>query len=429
MENKDKKSIKKLGDVISNMLRIWLREFQLIFSDVGVMILIFAVPIIYPMLYSFIYYPEVVRDLPIAVVDLSHSAVSRKFIRNIDATPDLQVSRQCISMEEAIGLFKNREVRGIVQIPETFSADIALGRQTTVSAYADMEFFLYYKALMTGVSFVALETGNQIQINNLMNGGLTQRQAEITAEPFKLVDNAMANSGGGFASYGIPAALILIIQQTLIIAIGILAGTARERHIFGTLVALDRKRLGVLRLVIGKTAAYFTIYALLCVYMLGLIPQWFGYGQSASLGELIALITPFTLSSIFMGLTLSVLFKNRESSMMLYLFTSIPLLFLSGIIWPLSNFAPIWLWVREIFPSSNAISGFIKMNSMGASIFETRKEILALWMQTGVYFITAYITYSYQVSSAEHLRSELVSHPFREIRQKIAQKLEGDVRM
>src|SRR5512133_405416 len=272
-----KRLIKPIG--IRSMLRIWLREYQLIFSDAGVMILIFAVPLIYPMLYSFIYYPEVVRDMPVAVVDLSNSSYSRQFIRNIDATPDLKVAASCISMQEAVSMFKNRQVRGIVQIPETFSSDIALQRQTTVSAYADMEFFLYYKAMVTGISFVALESGNQIQVRNLMNGGVTEKQAEITASPVKFVDNAMANQSGGFASYGIPAALILIIQQTLIIAIGILAGTARERHVFGTLVSLDRKQMGTLRLVIGKAAAYFTIYALLCVYMLGLIPKWFGYGQ------------------------------------------------------------------------------------------------------------------------------------------------------
>ncbi|MEI8048281.1 MAG: ABC transporter permease [Bacteroidota bacterium] len=419
MKNENLNIFHHISEGFSNTFRIWMREFQLIFSDVGVMILIFAVPLIYPMLYSFIYYPEVVRDLPIAVVDLSHSANSRQFTRDLDATPDLKVATTSISMEEAITMFKNREVRGIVQIPETFSKDIAMKRQTTISAYADMEFFLYYKALMTGASFVSLETGNQIQIKNLMNDGLTERQAQITAEPFKMVENAMANQAGGFASYGIPAALILIIQQTLIIAIGILAGTARERHIFGTLVPMDRKKMGTFRLVIGKAAAYFTIYALLCVYMLGMIPEWFGYGQSADLGELIALITPFILSSIFMGLTLSVIFKNRESSMMLYLFTSIPLLFLSGIIWPLSNFSPVWLTVREIFPSSNAIFGFIKMNSLGASIFETRKEIMSLWIQTGVYFLTACITYGYQVNFSAHLRSELATHPFREIRQKI----------
>jgi len=406
-----------------NTLRICLREFQLIFKDVGVMVLIFAVPLVYPMLYSFIYYPEVVRELPIAVVDLSKSSVSRQYIRNIDATPDVKVATSSISMAEAINMFKNRQVRGIVQIPETFSSDIALGRQTTVSVYADMEFFLYYKATVTATSFVTLETGNHIQVKNLVDKGLTERQAQITAEPFRMVDNAMANHAGGFASYGIPAALILIIQQTLVIAIGIMAGTARERHVFGTLVPLDRKRLGTLRLVAGKTTAYFIIYALLCVYMLGMIPEWFGYGQDVSLTEIIALITPFILSSIFMGLTLSVIFKNRESSMMLYLFTSIPLLFLSGIIWPLSNFGPLWLAVREIFPSSNAIFGYIKMNSLGASIWETRKEIMSLWVQAGVYFLTACIAYGYQVNYTAHLRSELASHPYREIRKRIAEEM------
>lgn len=421
MKNTNISFVSQIREGVSSTLGICRREFQLIFKDVGIMVLVFAVPLIYPMLYSFIYYPEVVRDLPIAVVDLSRSSVSRAYIRDLDATPDVKVTTSNISMAEAINMFKNRQIRGIVQIPETFSSDIALGRQTTVSVYADMEFFLYYKALVTGASFVSLETGNRIQIRNLMENGLTERQAEVTAEPFLMVDNAMANRSGGFASYGIPAALILIIQQTLVLAIGIMAGTARERHVFGTLVPLDRKRLGTLRLVIGKTAAYFIIYALLCVYMLGMIPQWFGYGQDASFLQLTALITPFILSSIFMGLALSVIFKNRESPMLLYLFTSIPLLFLSGIIWPLSNFSTLWLAVREIFPSSNAIFGYIKMNSLGASIFETRKEIMALWIQTGVYFLAACVAYSYQVNYTTRLRSELASHPYREIRKKIAE--------
>jgi len=422
MKNANPNLSVQIREGFGNMFQIWLREFQLIFSDVGVMILIFAVPLVYPVLYSFIYYPEVVRDLPVAVVDLSKTSESRKFIRDLNATPDLYIQSQPCSMEEAIRLFKKRDIRGIVQIPETFSNDIALKRQTTISAYADMEFFLYYKALVTGVSFVTLETGHQIQVSNLMQEGISGHQAEIIAEPLKLVDNPMANPSGGFASYGIPAALILIIQQTLIIAIGIMAGTARERHTFGTLVPLDRRRMGTLRLVSGKSAAYFTIYALLCVYMLGLIPKWFGYSRSADFIELLALITPFLLSSIFFGLTLSVIFKNRESSMMLYLFSSIPLLFLSGIIWPLSNFSSIWLLVREVFPSSNAMFGYIKMNSLGASIFETRKEIMSLWIQTGVYFLTACFVYRYQVQFSQTLRKNLAHLPFREIRRRFANR-------
>ncbi len=426
MKKREPQQLEMIRDGILNTLKIWIREYRLIFSDTGVMVIIFAVPLLYPLLYSFIYYPEVVHELPVAVVDLSHSADSRQFTWNLDATPDLKVAYQCQSMEEAIVLFKKRDIRGIIQIPESFSKDIVLGRQTTISAYADMEFFLYYKALMTGTSFVALETGKEIQIRNLINGGLTEREASVTAEPLKLVDNAMANRSGGFATYGIPAALILIIQQTLILAIGILAGTARERHIFGTLVPLDRKRFGILRLVAGKSAAYFSIYTLLCVYMLGMIPQWFGYGQSAGLLEIIMLITPFILSSVFLGLTLSVIFRNRESAMMLYLFTSIPLLFLSGIIWPLSNFDTVWIVIREIFPSSNAIFGFIKMNSLGATISETTREILALWIQAGFYFLTACLAYGYQVRHSVQLRKELASCSYYEIRERIAEKIAGE---
>lgn len=420
-----KKKINYFSQIIEgfrSMLRIWIRELQLILKDVGVISVVFAAPLLYPLLYSTIYYNEVVREMPIAVVDLSHTSTSREFIRKLDATPELKVYANCASMEEAIVEFKSRRVRGVVQIPETFSADIALNRQTTISTYADMEFFMYYKALMAGTSYVTLDATKKIQITNLMNSGLSEREAEVTSEPVKIVDNVMGNKAGGFGNYGVPASLILIIQQTLILAIGIMAGTARERHAFGILAPLDRKRLGTLRLVLGKTAAYFTIYALLSVYMLGMIPQWFGYGRAASFQEMVALITPFLLSSIFFGLTLSVFFKSRESAMMIYVFSSIPILFLSGVIWPLSSFSDTWLAVREIFPSSNAIFGFVKMKSLGASIHETKGEITALWIQTVIYFLTACLAYAYQVTYSERIREGLLKLPFRELRRIVGRR-------
>jgi ABC-2 type transport system permease protein len=388
-------------EVVANTFRIWMREYQLIFNDLGVLIVLLIVPVVYPVLYSFIYYPEVVHELPISVVDLSHSPASRDFIRSINATPELKTVHQCTSMDEAIGQFKRRESSGIVVIPNSFSKDIAIGQQAVVSVYADMEYFLYYKAIVMGTGFVSIQKGSDIEVQRLMVEGQSPERAEAQVSPIRLNGNAIANPAGGFASYGIPAALMLIIQQTLVLAIGIMAGTARERHPGGKLVPHDPRRMGTLRLVVGKSAAYFTIYLALCVYMLGVIPQLFGYPRMASPGELLALIIPYLLSAIFMGITLSVFFKNRETPMLLYLFLSFPLLFLSGIIWPLSNMGQLWLVVRELFPSSNAMLGFIKMNTLGASISETRNEIMALWVQSGFYFLTACVVYWKQVKIAD----------------------------
>jgi ABC-2 type transport system permease protein len=391
----------KIKEAVANTFRVCMREYQLIFTDLGVVVLLLVVPVVYPVLYSFIYYPEVVHDLPVSVVDLSHSPASRDYIRSLNATPEVKIEHYCLSMEEAIVRFKKGQSNGIVVIPENFSNNIATGQQAVISVYADMKFFLHYKAIMMGSAFVTLQKGSDIQIERLMAGGLSAHQADIQANPILLNGNAMANSAGGFASYGIPAALMLIIQQTLVLSIGILAGTARERHAGGLLVPPDRRRIGTLRLVVGKSAAYFTIYLILSVYMLAFIPRIFGYPQMAGAGELSALLIPYLLSAIFMGMTLSVLFKNRESPMLLYLFASFPLLFLSGIIWPLSNMGPLWLAVREIFPSSNAMYGFIKMNTLGAGISETRSEIMALWVQSGIYFLMACLVYWKQVKIAD----------------------------
>ena len=397
------KTFERFRSAISNTALIFQRELHLLLSDLGVTILLLIVPVVYPFLYSLIYYPEVVRDLPVAVVDLSQTADSRAFIRKLNATPDLDIRYENISMEEAAEKFRKRENRGIILIPETYSSDLALGRQAVVSLYADMEFFLYYKAMVMGAGLVSIEEGNDIQVKRLLNAGLSERQAEVFSNPFAISGSAIANPAGGFASYGIPAALMLIIQQTLVLAIGIMAGTARERHKMGTLIPCDLRRMGTLRMVMGKSAAYFFIYAVMSFYMLGAIPAWFGYPDKAGFSQLVALIVPYLLSAIFFGLSLSVFFKNRETPMLLYLFLSLPLLFLSGIIWPLSNMSPVWQAVRSIFPSSHAMLGYIKMNSLGADISETSHEIAMLWKLTAFYFITACLVYKTQIAKVKKL--------------------------
>jgi len=108
MKLKNSTTYKYITEGIKNTLRIWVREYQLIFRDAGVMMVIFAIPLLYPLIYSFIYFPEVVSDMPVAVVDLSHSADSRQIIRDLDATPELQVASQSISMDEAIRKLRSR---------------------------------------------------------------------------------------------------------------------------------------------------------------------------------------------------------------------------------------------------------------------------------------------------------------------------------
>ena len=161
---KDIKFKDKIAQGINDLFYIWKREFQTTFRDQGVLIFFILVPLGYPLLYSFIYDNEVVREVPAVVVDDSHSSLSREYLRKVDATPDVKIVSYCADMEEAKQMLKNRRAYGIIYIPSDFSDNIAKGKQTQVSIYCDMSGLLYYKSMLLANTAVSLNMNKDIKL-------------------------------------------------------------------------------------------------------------------------------------------------------------------------------------------------------------------------------------------------------------------------
>jgi ABC-2 type transport system permease protein len=385
----------------TDTLEIFIDELKNIYRDSGIRIIFFAASLIYPILYGFVYKNEVLRDIPIAVVNHCNTPLSRDFIRKLDATPDVDVAFEVNSMEEAKVLFSKTKAKGIVTIPSDFSKCINEGKQAHVFAYSNIATMLYFRGIYSSLNYTCLDYGNKIQVHNLEMQGLTNKQATVAATPIISEGNPLYNPGSGFASFLLPAALILIIQQTLVIGIGMLAGTAREENKYHNLIPYKKKYHGTLRIISGKGLAYFAIYLIIGIYNLILIPRLFQLPHFLSVGSVLPFIIPLLLSCIFFGMAISVFFWNRESSLMIYLSTSIPLLILAGFTWPGTNITPFWKMISYFFPSTFGIQGFLKMNSMGASIFQIGPECLGLWIQTGIYFIFTFFVYRWQIRLSE----------------------------
>ena len=380
---------------MNSVFYICQKELKAVFKDQGVLIFFLLVPLAYPLLYAFIYTGEVVREVPAAVVDMNKSTLSREFIRKVDATPDVKIQSHCADMEEAKLLLKESKVYGVIYIPESFSSDINKGIQTQVTLYCDMSGMLYYKAILTASTEVSLKMNKAIKVK--CAGNTTNRQDEISATPITYEAVNLFNPQAGYASFLLPAVLILIIQQTLLLGVGLSAGTARENNRFRDLVPLSRQYQGTLRIVLGKSSAYFIIYAIVSAYILCVVPKIFSLVQIAQAGTLAAFILPYVLSCIFFAMTCSIFIHHREACMMIYVFTSVPLLFISGVSWPGSAIPAFWRVISWLFPSTFGINGYIAINSMGATLDQVLPEFRALWVQTGVYFLTTCIVYRRQI--------------------------------
>lgn len=307
----------KLKDIISqgtkDLFYIWWQELKAVVKDQGVLIFFILVPLGYPLLYTFIYTNETVREVPAAVVDNNRSSLSREYLRLVDAGADLEIVSHCSDMEEAKTLLKNGKVYGIIYIPESFSRDITKGVQTHVTIYCDMSGMLYYKAMLTANTNASLVMNKQIKIER--SGNTTIRQDEVSTSPIAYEDISIFNPQNGFASFLIPAVLILIIQQTLLLGVGLSAGTARENNRFRDLIPMSRHYHGTLRIVLGKSLTYLMIYAVMATYMLCLVPKMFSLVQIAQAGTLAAFMFPYILACIFFAMTCSIFIYNPQNEM------------------------------------------------------------------------------------------------------------------
>lgn len=418
-----KESLKQtIRQGFAGLFHICAQELKAVFKDQGVLIFFLLVPLAYPLVYAFIYTNEVVREVPTAVIDNSNTALSREFIRSVDASADVHIQSHCADMEEGKALLKETKVYGIIYIPESFSKDISSGKQTTVSVYCDMSGMLYYKALVLASTNASLALNKQIQIKRL--GNTTERQDEISTAPIEYEDISLFNPQDGFASFLIPAVLILIIQQTLLLGIGLSAGTARESNRFRDLVPISRQYQGTLRIVGGKSLAYFLIYVLITAYVLCLVPKMFSLVQVAQPATLLAFAVPYILACIFFAMTCSIFIHHRESCMMIYVFTSVPLLFISGISWPGAAIPTFWKIFSYLFPSTFGINGFVRINNMGATLPEVLFEYKALWIQTLVYFFTTCMVYRRQIIlSRRHAMERLRMFKLRKLAKKSSHEL------
>jgi len=391
--------MKKLKEAISDICYIWWDEMKQTVKDEGMLIFFILVPLLYPLLYSWIYNNEVVREVPVVVVDDSHSQLSRQFARKCDASPDVKILAYAADLDEAKSLLSRQVARGIYYFHPDFEACVNRMEQATVSVYCDMSLMLCYKAVFQTAQTVSGMMGAAIQTK--LSGHYTEREEQVSAMPLAFEEVPIFNPTGGYGSFILPAVLILIIQQTLVLGIGLSAGTARERNRNKNLIPISRHYHGMFRIVLGKGLVYFMIYMVLTAYLVLLVPRLFGFTAIGRWADLALFLFPYLLSSIFFGMVVSCLVRYRENVMLLVVFLSVPLLFLSGASWPQSSIPGVWQGVSWLFPSTFAVRGFIRINEMGGLLGDVLLEYQILWLQTLVYFILACLVYRFQISMAK----------------------------
>lgn len=367
------------------MLSVMRNEFRTIFTDAGVVLILVLALIIYATVYSMAYGAQVLRNVPIGVVDECRTPTSRSLIETFNAGPNTYVAYNPTSMEEAKDLFFKRKIYGVVYIPSDYEEKLLGGLQANVAIYADASYFLMYRQVFQEVVTSIGATGAMVEFQRLIAKGANLPQAQATTQPVIYQSHNLFNPYLGYGTFVMPAIIMVIIQQTMLIGIGMIGGTWREFGLYRKLIPANCKRMYTLPIVLGKALVYISIYAVTLLYIMTVHYKLFHYPSNGSTEAVVGLLVPYLLACIMLGIAISTLFRYREQSLLLLFWTSIPILLLSGASFP-REAIPEWLYtLGQVFPSSSGVNAFIRIRTMGASLRDVMPELRILWAQVFVY--------------------------------------------
>ena len=374
------------------------REFRTISTSYAVLLVLIGGIFVYGLLYNYMYAPNIVTNVPVAVVDNSHSALSRDFIRWLDATPQVEVYTQSIDYPEAKKAMKSGKVQGILYLPHDLENRVFRGDEAVFSLYATTDAFLYFEALQKASSGVMLAINDKYRTDGAVFLPPQGLLAVAISKPINVEGTALYNYTEGYGSYLIPAVMMIIIFQTLLMVIGMVTG---EEYMSGGIKAyapFGNSYGTASRIVLGKTFVYCGMYTVFAFFLLGLLPYFFSIPNIGNGFYIVLLMIPYLLATSFLGLAASRYFTDSEAPLLMIAFFSVGLIFLSGVSYPLELMPWYWRVVHYILPATPGTLAFVKLNSMGASMEDIRPEYITLWIQTIVYFFLSIWVYKKKIS-------------------------------
>ena len=367
---------------MSGLLAVFRGEIRRIFTLRPVFSVLIIGSAFYAVFYPQPYLNEALRNVPIAIVDADGTSVSRELARRIDATPDIAVTMVLPDLVSAEREVYARKIFGILMIPKNFERDLLHGRASPIALYADASYFLVYQRVSGGVAAVARSLGAEVETTRLIGIGVDPALASAASDPMQLTALPLFNPQGGYATYVLPGAFVLLLQQILLMGVGLL----------GTLPGLvpagnvpDGRPPGPFATLAGKMLAYLLLEAVILPLYLLALPYFYGLPRLGGVVPILIFAVPFVLSVSGLGLVVAAIFGNPLSVQLVLASIGLPFFFLAGFAWPTEVIPDAVHVVSLMVPSTSAINGFTRLAQLGAPLADVRGEFLMLWGLTLFY--------------------------------------------
>ncbi len=356
-------------------------EWKRVVGMRGAFIIMIVAPLIYGVLLPQPYLGQILRNIPIAVVDNDLSDLSRSIVQTLDASNAVSVTVRANTLAEAHAAVDRGEAFAVVGIPPGTERDVLKGTVAHIPIYADATYLFIFRTTANGIATAINTASSELAAGGARTDGSLVKATLAAVSPADILLQPIFNPVGGYASYIVPAAFLVILQQTLLIGAAALSG-----------LAVTQAAGGALTNVFGRGIAHLTIFLAPLALYLVVLPRIYGFSTLGDPLQLFALASLFILATSFLGQAVGTCFSRPETPTLIFLGTSLPQLFLTGFSWPREAIPKPVQAIGHVFPLDWAVDGIVRIDQLGASLWEVAHDWIGLWFLAVAYFALAVIS-------------------------------------
>ncbi len=372
-------------------------EFKRFFNNDVLVAIFFGAPLLYGILFGFVYRQAKVVNLPVAVVDMDQSELSDKIIDALNDNENIDIKDVFSSTANLKEEHLKKDYVAVIRIPEHFQNQINQARHPELLIELNMSNILNANFASKSIQRVLGTLNAGIEIEALKKKGLNPEIAKNKFESFKISYHKLYNPNSNYLYFMLPALLGAIMQQVIFLAMALVFSRDFEDGYWKKLTSFSKNPF---YLIFIKLIPYLILSAIVWT-IVGIIYNYFEIAFNVFNFPMLWIVILLTLAAMFIGMLFSLLIPSQLKATEFLMVISTPAFILSGFTWPLSAM-PKWIkFISNAIPLTHFLQAFKKIAIYGGSFGAINSQMKALLIIIIVSFTLTFLGLALKLKSNE----------------------------
>jgi ABC-2 type transport system permease protein len=374
--------------VLSNTGRIAWKDLTELYRNKLGLVMLIVMPLLMMGMIGFIYPSNgsTISDMPVALVNedagfANSTLPSQAFVmglQQINSQTHMMVLSNASSIDDVKDLIQRGDLSGCIVIPSNFSESLMRGEQGTLIIVTDQSNPQISATLQAALSAVFNQMGTMIaqQLVQTLNPQVVNASNSLAiVKPYNVKTEGVVSGNPSYFDFIAPGMMALTVMMSVMT--GLPAAISQEKEI-GTMDGMMVAPINRLSIILGKALGQ-TIRGLIQgMIILALAVTLFGVTIHGSIPLVFGLLLLGVFAFVGLGVVITSVAKDQETATMMMMTLMFPMMFLSGVLFPIQQMPWYMQAISKFLPLTYAADALRKVMVLGAGIPAISTELIIL---------------------------------------------------